>query len=112
MGVMAEEVAHGSPPGHHKPGSIQPRVARTAHTGPWLQESPLCIQGQILVVPAIRNPQSNPKSEIPLFLRHFSAPRKDLRFRASGFGFLDLAVAIVEERKTGPGDLIVRRKLD
>ena len=46
-----------------------------------------------------------------LFLGDLTAPGKDLGFGAGGFGFLDVAVAIVEKRKARPGDLIVRPEL-
>ena len=52
------------------------------------------------------------RNRVALFPRDFASPAQDLRFRARGFGFLDVASAIVKERKTCPADLIVRPKLD
>jgi len=45
-------------------------------------------------------------------LGNLAAPGKYLRLRAGRFGFLDVASAIVEQRKTCPTDLVVRPKLD
>ena len=43
-----------------------------------------------------------------LFLGDFSAPSQNFRFCSGGFGFLDVAGAVVKQRKTGPADLVVR----
>ena len=37
----------------------------------------------------------------------FTAPAKNLRLRTGGFGFFDVAGAIVEQRQTRPADLVV-----
>ena len=47
-----------------------------------------------------------------LFFRNLPAPAQYLRLRAGGFGFLDVASAIVKQGQTCPADLIVRAKLD
>ena len=44
----------------------------------------------------------------PLLFGNFPAPGNDLGFGSGGFGFLDVAGAIVKKRKTGPADLVVR----
>src|SRR5260370_20591594 len=46
-----------------------------------------------------------------LFAGDLSAPAHYLPLRASGFGSLDVASAIVKQRKTCPTDLIIRPEL-
>ena len=45
-----------------------------------------------------------------LLRRDLAAPTQNLRFGAGGFGFLDVACAIVKQRQACPGNLIVRTK--